>query len=155
MPLESIDKIEVIEIPEPAPELVSAVKNAIQQLPDDYQAIITYLFYDGLTFDEIAQKLELPPELVMNKYQLAANQLRIFLHGFVEKRWGIRHTVCCVCIHPQCERINRILRRKSPEETWSSFNRRLEGSVGAKFNPPQILIAHLKHIEPAGKERRP
>jgi hypothetical protein len=47
------------------------------------------------------------------------------------------------------------LKSKPDSETWGEFAKKLKRDIGEKFHPPQILIAHLKHIQFNPQKRRP
>jgi RNA polymerase sigma-70 factor, ECF subfamily len=61
---------------QPDPALALSVKNAIQTLPETHRAVFVLSAYHGLTHDEIAEALCLPPGTVASRKHHAIRHLR-------------------------------------------------------------------------------
>ena len=75
--------------PEPSapgadPALALAVRDAISQLPDTHRAVFLLSAYDGLTYEEIAGALCLPPGTVASRKHHAVKMLREHLKDWWE-----------------------------------------------------------------------
>ena len=60
-------------------ELHSAIREALQQLPEKQQTIYRLSREEGLNHDEIALQLQLSPRTISNLLSLTLNHLRISL----------------------------------------------------------------------------
>jgi RNA polymerase sigma-70 factor (ECF subfamily) len=59
----------------------AVVKNAIAQLPDEQKAVITLSFVEGLSHQEISDRLELPLGTVKSRLRLSFEKLRTSLRS--------------------------------------------------------------------------
>ena len=64
-------------------ELLAAVEQAIERLPEDYRAVIVLRFMEDLTYDEIARHLGVPVSTVETRLHRAKKQLRELLRELV------------------------------------------------------------------------
>ena len=55
------------------------VERALRSLPPEQQAVIELAYFQGLTVNEIAVRLDLPPGTVKSRIRLAMDKLRTFL----------------------------------------------------------------------------
>jgi RNA polymerase sigma-70 factor (ECF subfamily) len=62
-------------------ELVEQVQEALRFLPDEQREVVQLRIHDGLTFAEIAGRLELPLGTVLTRMRLALKKLRLRLEG--------------------------------------------------------------------------
>jgi RNA polymerase sigma-70 factor, ECF subfamily len=53
-----------------------ALQNALDQLPESYCVVLTMFYYEGCSYREIAEKLELPIGTVMSRLARGKTQLR-------------------------------------------------------------------------------
>jgi len=144
------------ELPGPAQsdsEIVSAVQNAIEQLPTAQREIITARFYEGLTLDQIGARLGLTRKGVLAQNYAAIRSLKYQLSSFVKAKWGIEVSgLCRICRHPKRSEIEKMLLSKSKHETWGAFGKRLKREIGERIHPPRILISHLGHLKGGGND---
>ena len=133
--------------PKTDPELASQVDEALKRLEPALRDIIRMRFYDGISIREIADRLGRPEKEIIGTIYEAKRRMRIDLAEFVRKRWGIDiGNLCKICAHPERAAIENILTSKSPDESWKKITERVYRATGERFNPPQILRAHLKHM---------
>ncbi len=131
----------------PDPELVEAVNDALEGLDSDLQQIVHERYFEGLTVPQIAERNKIPENEVVKLIYEAKRQLKMMLAEFVRKRWGLQiKGVCKICTHPQKEKINSILQNKKDGDSWREICSKIEAEVGDRIYPPQILKAHIKHI---------
>lgn len=62
-------------------EQVELVREAMTFLPDEQRLVVTLRMHEGLTFAEIATRLELPLGTVLTRMRLALKKLRTRLEG--------------------------------------------------------------------------
>ena len=133
--------------PDPDPRLVLEVDRAFTKLQPRLRDTLKPRYYNGETIREIASGLGISENEVRRLIYEAKRRLRLHLAEFVRDRWGIENgNTCRICIHPQRERIETILRAKKPEDSWKSITDKVCKLTGERFQPPQILKAHFAHI---------
>ena len=145
--LVAVDVLESVQLSAPNPQVDTEVRRALQKLRPDLRSLISNYFFDGISISSIAAEEGISEKEIRLRLQLAKRQLRYMLCNFVKTRWGIKAArKCQICLHPNRKDIDRLLLAKPENETWGAFGRRLAASTGQHFHPPQVLIAHLKHI---------
>ncbi len=126
---------------------MEAVNDALEGLDSNLQQIVHERYFEGLTMPQIAERTKIAEKEVIKRIYEAKRQLKMILAEFVRKRWGLQiKGVCRICTHPQKEKINSILRNKKDSDSWSGICSKIETEVGDRIYPPQILKAHIKHI---------
>lgn len=132
---------------DPDPELVKAVDEALLSLDPDLCRLVHERYFEGLTVREISERNHIPEsEAIAGIYQ-AKRRLKMLLAEFVKKRWKIKvDGVCRICVHPQKEKIETILHSRKKTESWAVTCRRVEYLLGERIQPPQVLKAHMKHM---------
>lgn len=145
-----LEQIEPIGVALPDPTLVAAVDKAINKLPANLRELVIQKVKLGMTARQIAKASNITEKEVVTAYYEAKRQLKIQLADFVFNRWGIKsYGICTICGHPRQDVIDKMLHGKRQSESWGSFNRRLMATIGERFTPPKLLIAHLNHIKTA------
>ncbi len=130
------------------PRLKAEVEKALAQLPEHLQELVIARIYQGKTLNQIMRLNNLPRELVISELKEAMRQLRLLLADFVRNRWNIEiGPICRICVHPQRENINRMLRNKPDSQSWGLFGKHLRREIGENIGPPRVFITHLNHIE--------
>jgi hypothetical protein len=153
MDLGLFENREIQASPKPDPELVSVVNEALECLTPDLREILKMRYYDGATTREIALAMHKSEKEILSLIYEARRQIRIQLAEFVSKRWGIETgKLCRICVHPKRALIETILIGKGRSESWGKTTDKIYEAVGERFHPPQILKAHLKHMNHS-KER--
>lgn len=145
--LGAVEVLESIQLSAPNPPVDTEVHKALQKLRPDLQSLISDYYFDGVSISSIAAGEGISEKEIRLHLRLAKRHLRYMLCNFVKLRWGIKAArKCQICSHPKRKDIDRLLQAKSENETWGAFGRRLAAATGQHFHPPQVLIAHLKHI---------
>lgn len=145
--LNLLNEMEIKTPPEPDPELTARVRDALKQLEPFLEQVMRMRFYEGATVAEIAQSLRKSEKEISGALYEAGRQMKIFLAGYVAERWGIEvDGLCKICIHPKRVAIEKILKNKGKNETWRNITENIREATGEKFHPPQVLKAHLKHM---------
>lgn len=79
---ENIDEIAILAAPEGiTPEERLALERDLLSLPDDQREIVTLKYFDGLSYDELATRLEIPKGTVMSRLFHARKNLQKELSG--------------------------------------------------------------------------
>lgn len=131
----------------PDPELIETVNEALERLESDLRQIVHERYFEGLTVPQIAERNEITEKEVIKRIYEAKRQLKMMLAEFVRRRWGLQiEGVCKICRHPQREMIDSILRNKNDGDSWRRICKKIEEDVGDRIHPPQILKAHIKHM---------
>ncbi len=110
--------------------------------------ILIRLYFEGMDAEAAAAEIGLSPESVIKISREALHVLKNRLRQVVHKRWPKffpSAETCPICAHPERAEIERIITAKIDSESWGSVNRKLKKSVGRIFNPPMIIINHLKY----------
>jgi len=80
--------VSIFDLPEPSTEPTSAVDDferdrmvadAIQQLPEDQSGAVVLHLYSGLTFQQVAEVLDVPLQTVASRYRRGLAKLRELL----------------------------------------------------------------------------
>jgi len=135
-------------IPEIDPAIVEAVDQAMGQLNETQREIIRERFFEGLAIREIAVRREMDECQVIGIIYESKRVLKTLLADFVKTRWGIEPIgICRICSHKRREEIEDILLNIGKRDSWGTVSRRIEKKTGERIHPPQILKAHLKHMQ--------
>jgi RNA polymerase sigma-70 factor (ECF subfamily) len=85
---------DVSDLPDDAPEQLDTeqLQTALNSLADEFKVVVLMFYFEGLSYREIAQQLEVPPGTVMSRLARAKGHLRRLLsdekpekHGKPEK----------------------------------------------------------------------
>ena len=145
--LNLLDQLEIRIPPEPDPEWTARVRDALQQLEPFLEQVMRMRFYDGATIPELARSLQKTEKEISGALYEAGRQMKILLAGYVTKKWGLEiEGICRICVHPMKAVIEKILKNKGRNESWKNVTDRIREATGERFHPPQILKAHLKHM---------
>lgn len=129
-------------------EFLESVRQQVEALNTNHRNIITMYYFEGRDIAEIALKISLPEDDIRRLLREALNKLRYVLAGPVEKRWP-KHfkslNDCPICGHAKRGLIEKIILNKKPGQSWGAINKVLLKKIGQSFNPPLILINHLKY----------
>jgi RNA polymerase sigma-70 factor (ECF subfamily) len=72
-----LDMDSIAEEPPPAAEIdQQRLQAALDELTDDFKAVLLLFYFEGCSYREIAEKLELPPGTVMSRLSRAKAQLK-------------------------------------------------------------------------------
>jgi RNA polymerase sigma-70 factor (ECF subfamily) len=81
-PSESMEEIEILA-PQPnvSREESLALESALRALPDEDRELITLKYLDGLSYEELSERLEIPKGTVMSRLFYARKQMQAKLTG--------------------------------------------------------------------------
>ncbi len=145
---EILDTLMPARPPDPDPELITAVNEALSGLKPELRELIIKRFYEGRKISEIESELDRPEKEIMALLYEAKRQLRSLLADFARERWGIEvRKGCRICAHARRAEIEKILLGKKERDSWRKTTLKIRDAAGESFHPPQILIAHMKHIK--------
>ena len=88
--MDSTTEMEILTpVPAMRPEEAMLLEQALLELKDEERELITLRHLDGLSYDELAQRLEVPPGTIMSRLYHARKRLREKLAhhsftGFIE-----------------------------------------------------------------------
>lgn len=139
------------EIPEKGADLRAfrdSIRQAVEALNEKHRQVIEMYFFENLNIGQIAQETAIKPSLVLKLLREATLTLKHSLADIVRNRWPDRFGGlgrCQVCEHPKRKIIEIIANSKKRGESWGSLNKRLAKIAGTTFNPPSILINHMKY----------
>ena len=126
------------------------VRKAVARLPYHQREFIECFYFMGETYEQIEKRLGKERYKLERIHHQALERLRFLLADFVEAHFGIkveRANRCPICSHPEREKIERILERKRPEESWRPAMKILRTEFELKLSTVQTVIAHLrKHM---------
>jgi len=135
------------------PDIIKAVSEALKTLNPEIERLISERFFEGLSLTEIANRNNIDVREVVHALYEGKRQLKILLSDFVKRKWGIRPDgICRICSHPKRTEIEGILIKRDSSRSWGQICRAVEKATGERFQPPQILKAHIKHMNNNQKE---
>ncbi|MEE9555152.1 MAG: sigma-70 family RNA polymerase sigma factor [candidate division Zixibacteria bacterium] len=150
---EFLQNIQAIRDHPADPEIIEAVTEALKRLPPETERLIRERFFEGLSLSEIAERSDIDFKEVVRAIYEGKRQLKILLSEFVKRRWGIKpEGICRVCGHPKRKEIERIVIKCNRSRSWGEICAAVEKATGERFHPPQILKAHIKHMNNNQKE---
>jgi hypothetical protein len=144
----------LIASPEPADILdpkreifLDNVRQTILALPDLPGRVVVMTYFEQKDIDEIACELNLPASEIKRLLKDAKLNLKNALTGLVKDYWPKKFghlKTCPICNHPKREIIEGILTERNSSLNWAAVNKQLKLAINESFNPPSILIYHLK-----------
>lgn len=135
------------------PDIIEAVSEALKTLDPETERLIRERFFEGLSLNEIANRNNIDVREVVRSLYEGNRQLKILLSDFVKRKWGIKpNGICRICGHPKRTEIEGILNKRDNSRSWGQVCRAVEKATGERFQPPQILKAHIKHMKNNPKE---
>ena len=129
-------------------EFLEAVRKEVIALPESDSRVIIMYYFECRSIEEIAGEIGIGDTDIKMILRRSLLTLKSRLDKMVRARWPRRfadNPKCRICRHPQKDEIERILREKAPSESWGSVNSRLKSKLGLSFNPPSILISHMRY----------
>jgi hypothetical protein len=127
------------------------VRRAVAKLDCHQREFVECFYFMGETYEQIQKRLGKERYKLERIHQQALERLRFLLADFVEAHFGFkveRANRCPICSHPKKEKIERILERKRPEESWRPIMKILRKEFGLESTAVQTVIAHLrKHMQ--------
>ena len=132
---------------ETADQLRDIVRQAVDELDASSRQIISMFYFESRKINEIAKQTGLEIPRIREIIREGLNRLKHLLADEASRRWTGRVKVshCPVCLHPRRLAIEAIIQQKKTCQSWARINRRLLARIGRRFNPPSLLVNHLKY----------
>jgi len=148
-PLKIKNFFDIIETgSEKSEEIDRQVRHAIESLSEDEMEFVIRFYFMGQGYNEISDKSGRVNHKLEALHKRAIRKLKNRLQPFVKKCFGIKikkGRACLICDSPQRLKIDRIILKKKPEETWSPVIKQIQEKFGLKIKSPQTLIGHQKY----------
>ena len=128
-------------------DFLESIRREVLELPADQRQVITLYYFETREIVNIATELGLPESDIRKLLRDGLNMLRHRLADLVRKRWPTKFAEarrCPICAHPRRREIEAIVKARKPADSWGKVNRELRKRFGCSFNPPSVLISHLK-----------
>jgi hypothetical protein len=129
-------------------DFLSRVRKEVESLDHNHRRVITMYYFECLDIKQIALSMKLPPDDIRSLLRESLLMLKSNLADIVAKRWPKRFSKikrCKICGHPQRSLIEKIVRERLPSDSWGKTNRLIKKQVGCCFNPPTVIINHMKY----------
>jgi hypothetical protein len=133
---------------EPNPEIIEAVREAIDMLSPIEREFVDRYYFRGQTYMQIAVDLAKKPSRIEGIHRRAMGKLKKQLAAFAEEKFGIETQVgadCVICNSPFRKEIDAMINAKKEEETWKNIISILKARYGIEIKTPQVLIGHKKY----------
>ena len=141
------DKSSAFEDSEDYLAFLDQVRQRVHQLDCIHSRVIIMYYFENRDIDQIAAETGLDQQDIRKALREGLLTLKYALAEAVEKRWPDRFkniNTCPICSHPQRVDIEKIISAHKSGESWGKVNKRLRQKIGRTFNPPMVLINHLK-----------
>ncbi len=129
-------------------DIIRAVNAVLTSLPEDEAELIRQHYFHGRSLSYIAGETGRDHHRVQAHHRHIIKKLRSLLAPFINQRFYPPKNLwpaCPLCCHPRRDDIDRILRLKSPSQTWRPILRLLRRRFNLEIASPQRLIGHLKY----------
>jgi hypothetical protein len=138
-------------------DFLESVRQEVSGLSDNHRQVIIMYYFESREITAIAIELHLNENDVRKLLREGLGQLKHRLTDLVQKRWPDRFAAlkpCPICSHPRRRQIDKLLEARKPTDSWGKVNRAVRQKFGCTFNPPSVIINHLKyHIKGAQHDR--
>lgn len=124
------------------------VREAVLQLPPNHSKVIAAYYFECRVIKEIAVELGLSEADIKCILREGLLKLKHTLIPEVKTRWPNRFghlRDCPICSHPDRDNIEAIIKAKKHSESWGAINKKLKFKFGVSFNPPSVIISHMKY----------
>ena len=129
-------------------DFLELVRQKVYDLDSDHRRVIIMYYFENLEVNHIADELGLDQRTVYRFLRESLIMLKASLAETVKTRWPGRFDdlkSCPICNHPERTNIEKIIRSKRPCDSWSTINKKLKKRIGRIFNPPNVMINHIKY----------
>lgn len=140
-PAESSDSEEYLEF-------LDKVRKEVLALSANHRQVIIMYYFECREIEDIAAEMKLHQDDIRRLLRVGLLQLKHSLTDLVAKRWPNRFKAvkkCRICSHPRRRQIELILNARKPTESWGKINTKMKKQIGCSFNPPSVMISHLKY----------
>jgi RNA polymerase sigma factor (sigma-70 family) len=126
------------------------VRKAVARLRPEERQFVELFYFQFRSYREIAQRTRRKVHKLERINQRVREKLRLLLGDFVKKRFGIVAspvTDCIICSSPDRAAIDRLIREKKDDQTYSRLMSILRHKYGLDIKTPQVIIGHRrKHM---------
>jgi hypothetical protein len=129
-------------------EFLDRVRKEVESLMPDHRRVITMYYFECLEIGQIADEISLPPDNIRRLIHEGLMILKNRLADIVYQRWPRRLkkiSKCKICSHPDRALIEKIVKARKPSDSWGKTNRQIKQKLGCSFNPPAVIISHMKY----------
>jgi hypothetical protein len=129
-------------------EFLDQVRQQVYSLNSNHRTVAVKYYFENLEIEQIAAETGLNEQDIRKLLRESLLILKSALTEIVRRRWPDRFLqlkTCPICDHPAKIEIERIISMKKPEESWGTINQRMKRMIGCSFNPPILMINHLKY----------
>jgi len=124
------------------------IRQKVYDLENDHRRVIIMYYFENLGVEQIAVELGLDQRAVYRLLRESLIMLKSSLTEVVKARWPRRFSdlkLCPICDHPERQTIETIIRGKKSGDSWGAINKKLKQRIGRIFNPPTVMINHIKY----------
>lgn len=126
------------------------VRSAVGKLSPAERQFIELFYFHFKSYREIAGIMMKKNHKLQRLHQRALSRLRILLADFVQEQFKLtvsKETNCVICRSPFRKELERLIRGKKEEETYSRLMRVFREEYGVDVRTPQTIIGHRrKHM---------
>lgn len=128
-------------------EIAAMVRDAISQLGDTERLVIEKHYFEGKSYSQIAEECGRSAARIIHLHGRALRSLQKLLAKFARDRYGIETVgkTCIICRSPFRHRIDALIARKKPSDTYRDIIRKLKLEYGIAVTSPQTIIGHRKY----------
>jgi RNA polymerase sigma factor (sigma-70 family) len=123
------------------------VRKAVARLQPDEKRFVELFYFEFRSYQEISRKLRKRIHWLERIHNRALGKLRLLLADFVKERFGLdvpEDTDCVICRSLHRQELDRLIRLKKKEETYSRLIRVFKQRYGVDVTTPQVIIGHKK-----------
>ena len=122
------------------------IRREVMALPDPHRQVIIMYHFENAEIDQIAREMNVSESDICRFLDEGLRLLQRRLIESVHKRWPKRfRQKCPICNHPRRKEIDQLLTSRKPTNSWGKTNRAIKRRFGCTFNPPFVMINHLKY----------
>lgn len=124
------------------------VRSAVEKLLPTEKQFVELFYFQVRSYREIAGIMKKKTHKLERLHQRALGKLRILLADFVEKQYKLKlpkETNCVICNSPFRGELDKLIKGKKEEETYSRLIKILRQKYGICVKTPQTIIGHKKN----------
>ena len=129
-------------------DFLDLIRQKVYDLDSNHRQVTIMYYFENLEVNRIADDLGLDQRTVYRLLRESLIMLKTSLAKAVKARWPGRFDdlkLCPICGHPERSAIDSIILSKKSNESWGAINKKLKQRIGRIFNPPAIMINHIKY----------
>jgi len=129
-------------------DFLDLVRQTVYDLESNHRQVVIMYYFENLDVEQITAELGLDQRIIYRRLRESLIKLRSSLAEAVKSRWPKQFRslkLCPICDHPERLAIEKIIHGKKTSESWRTINKKLKQQIGRIFNPPTIMINHIKY----------